>query len=232
MSYNFSDRLALVTGASRGIGFQIALELARRGVRVICVARSQSGLESLDDAIRDIGGKDCILAVVDLSDIVAVGSLISSIRERFGCLDILVGNAGLLGGLMPVSQISGGILEKVFSVNFLANQLLIAGFEDYLRKNNDGRALFLTSGIVGNARGFWGCYGASKAALENLVLSWSAEVTGIYVNLFDPGRVRTNMRAEAFPGEDVNTLHDAHDIAVHLVDCLSKNETGTIFKFA
>ncbi len=233
MVYDFAGKVALVTGASRGIGYEVALELARRGVQVIAVARSQSGLEALDDAVAAIGGKKIVLAVVDLSDAGAVRDLVVSVRGRFGGLDILVGNAGVLGGLTPVSQLKGAVMERVFSVNFLANQLLIAGFEDYLRASGDGRAIFVTSGIVGvGARGFWGCYGASKAALENLVLSWSDEVVGVCVNLFNPGGVWTDMYMEAYPGADKDELNKANDVAKKLVDCITKEESGKIFNYA
>ena len=230
MTQPLQNKLALVTGASHGIGCETARLLIKNGAHVIAVGRSQSALEALDDDTRTLSGS-ITLSVTDLSSTQSTQNLIHSVRERFGQLDILIGNAAILGELSPVASLSGGDLDKIFRINFLANQMLIAGFEDYLCQSR-GRAMFVTSSVGSVARGFWGGYGASKAALENLVLAWAQEVSDrVYVNLFDPGGTKTGMRAQAFPGEDTNLLAAAVDVAGYLVECLEKDVSGKIYRY-
>ena len=200
---DFSNQYALVTGASRGIGYALAKALGMRGAHVIATARTQGGLEQLDDEVQasKCGGK-ITLAAFDLCDLAALDNFIASSRERLGRLDILVGNAAELGELTPVAQLSATDLQHIFTLNFFVNQQLIKGFEQLLQKSPHGRALFLTSGAVPRPRAFWGGYSASKAALANLVLCWADEVktSNLRVNLLNPGPVATRMWRQAYPG--------------------------------
>jgi NAD(P)-dependent dehydrogenase (short-subunit alcohol dehydrogenase family) len=200
-------RVALVTGASRGIGRAVALELAREGARVICTARSQKALEALDDEIKAIGS-EAVLVPLDLRDFDGVDRLGAALFERFGKLDALAACAGVLGALTPAHQASPALMDEVIGVNFTANWLLIRAMHPLLRASDAGRAVFLSSGAARAPRAYWGPYAASKAALEALVTSYAAEcaVTPIRVNLFNPGPTRTAMRAKAYPGEDPMTL--------------------------
>jgi len=213
---DLTDTVALITGASRGIGAAVAVELARRGAQCVLVARTQGGLEETDDAIRAAGGKPATLLVLDLvkqaDKIDMVGP---SIVERFGRLDILVHNAGALGTLTPVSHITPKDWGDVVGVNLTAAWRLIRTAEPPLRHAPAGRAVFVTSGRVQRPRAYWGAYGATKAGMEHLVLTWAQEVEGspIRANLVDPGIVATKMRAQAMPGEDPSTLPAPADIA-------------------
>jgi NAD(P)-dependent dehydrogenase (short-subunit alcohol dehydrogenase family) len=214
-------RIALVTGASRGIGRAVALELARRGWRTICVARSQKALEKLDDDGRALGG-EATLAPLDLRDYPAIDQLAAALFERFGRIDALAACAGALGSLTPAHQATPAIMEETIGVNYLANQRLIRAMHPLLRASDAGRAVFLSSGVAQNPRAYWGPYAASKAALESLVLCWAGElnVTPIKANLFQPGAVRTAMRAKAFPGEDPMTLPTPAEVAPSIADML------------
>lgn len=202
-----TDRIALVTGASRGIGWTIATELAKAGAHVVAVARTTGALEELDDAIRAEGGT-ATLVPLDLTDFEAIDRLGGALWERFGRLDILIGNAGLLGPTGPLAHAGPKDFEKVMAVNVTANWRLIRSFEPLLRLAPAGRAVFLTSSAARRIRPFWGPYAASKAALEALVATWAQElaVTPIKVNAINPGPLRTKMRAQAMPGEDAETL--------------------------
>ena len=214
-------RIALVTGASRGIGRAVALELARRGWRVVCVARAQKALEKLDDDIRALGG-EATLVPMDLKDYAGIDQLGAALFERHGKLDALAACAGALGSLTPAHQATPSIMEETIGVNFMANQRLIRSMHPLLRESDAGRAVFLTTGVVRDPRAYWAPYAASKAALEALVLCYAAElnITPIKANLFSPGPVRTAMRAKAFPGEDPMTLPAPDEVAPSIVEML------------
>lgn len=201
------DKLALVTGASRGIGRAIAIGLAKNGAHVIATARTQGGLEDLDDAIREAGGS-CTIVPLDQMDPEGIEKLAGIIEERWGKLDILVAAAGQLGELMPAAQISAKTWNEVMGVNVIAPARLIRAFEPLLLKSDAGRAVFLTSGAAKSCRAFWAPYAASKAALDALVRSWADEheKAALRINLVNPGPMRTAMRKKAFPGEDPQTL--------------------------
>lgn len=219
---NQDQRIALVTGASRGIGRAVAIELARRNWRVVAVARSQKALEALDDEIRATGG-EATLAPLDLRDYAAIDQLGAALFERFGKLDGLAACAGALGALTPVHQATPSMMDEVIGVNFTANWRLIRAMHPLLRASDAGRAVFVTSGASRKTRAYWGPYAATKAALDALVMSYAAElqVTPIRANLFNPGPARTAMRAKAFPGEDPLTLPTPEEIAPAIADMLA-----------
>lgn len=219
-------RIALVTGASRGIGKAVAIELVRRGWRIIAIARAQKALEQLDDRIRDMGG-EATLIPLDLRDLNAIDQLAAPLFERFGKIDGLAACAGVLGSLTPAHQATPGIMDETITVNFLANQRLIRALHPLLRESDAGRAVFVTSGASKNPKAYWGPYAASKAALDALVTSYAAElnVTPIRANLFNPGPTRTAMRQKAFPGEAPMTLPTPEDVAPSLVDMLEPGYT-------
>jgi len=223
MSQAQTKRLALVTGASRGIGRAVALELARQNWRVIAVARAQKALEKLDDDIRALGG-EATLIPLDLRDGSAIDQLAAPLFERFGKLDALAACAGALGTLTPSFQATPAIMDETIQVNFLANQRLIRALHPLLRESDAGRAVFLTSGASKNPRAYWAPYAASKAALDALVISYAAEignVSNVRANLFNPGPTRTAMRAKAFPGEDPMTLPTPEEVAPSIVAMLA-----------
>lgn len=213
-------RIALVTGATRGIGRAAALSLAEAGAHVVATARTQGGLEALDDEIRARTGKSASLIPLDLADGPSVDGLGLALHQRFGRLDVLVHAGAILGGLSPVSHVDPGQWEKVMAVNLNASFRLIRTTERLLRVSEAGRAIFLTSGRVERPKAFWGPYGASKAALEHLVRTWADELenTTIRAVLVDPGAMRTKMRAEAMPGEDPMTLPDPSEIGPLFVE--------------
>lgn len=197
-----------MTGASRGIGRALALELARDGAHVVALARTQGGLEELDDEIRALGGA-ATLVPCDLADFDALDRLGATLFERWGKLDVLVGNAGLLGVLTPLAHVDPKEWNRVMAVNVTANWRLIRSMDPLLRRSDAGRAIFVTSGASRRIVPYWGAYATSKAALDMMVGIYAAEVahTQVKVNLFNPGPMRTFMRREAFPGED-----EAHQI--------------------
>ncbi len=221
-------RVALITGASRGIGAALALELAKLGAQCVLVARTQGGLEEVDDAIRAAGGKPATLLPFDLQkaekDIDMIGP---SIVERFGRLDILVHNAGALNKLTPVAHIEPRDWAEVMAVNLTASWRLIRSCDPPLRASDSGRAVFLTTGVAQNPRAYWGMYGASKAGMENLVMTWAAEVeaTPVRVNLVDPGRTATKLRAAAYPGEDPDSIAQPADVAPGIAALCLPSET-------
>ncbi len=200
-------RIALVTGASRGIGRATAVRFAAIGAHVVLAARTQGGLEEADDEIRAAGGSATLLPL-DLKNADSIDAVGPSLHARFGRLDILVHNAGALGKLTPAAHILPKDFAECVAVNLVATYRLIRTCAPVLLAGDAGRAAFVTSSVARAPRAFWGAYGCTKAALENLVLSWADEVenTALRVNLFDPGRTATRMRAQAFPGEDPNTL--------------------------
>jgi len=221
-------RVTLVTGASRGIGRAAALEIARRGGQVIALARTQGGLEELDDAVAALPGA-ATLAPLDLRQPDQLEQLAAVVRERWGRLDGLVGNAGLLGPLTPVSQIRPKDWADVFTINLHANWALIRCFEGLLKQSESGRAVFVTSGAAKTRRAYWAPYAASKAALDAMVECWAKELapSAVTANLVNPGPTRTAMRAQAMPGEDPETLPAPEAVARLIADMAAADWTGT-----
>jgi NAD(P)-dependent dehydrogenase (short-subunit alcohol dehydrogenase family) len=217
-----APRIALVTGASRGIGRAAAIALAQAGWHVVATARAQRALEALDDEIRAAGGQ-ATLVPLDLKDGDGIDRLGAAIFERWGRLDGLAACAGVLGPLTPAHQATPGVMEEVYAVNLFANQRLIRSLHPLLRASDAGRAVFLTSLAARFAPAYWSPYSSSKAALDALVRTYAAEVaiTPIRVNLLDPGSVRTAMRAKAFPGEDPMSVKPPEDVAPEIVALLS-----------
>jgi NAD(P)-dependent dehydrogenase (short-subunit alcohol dehydrogenase family) len=230
MNKPLENRIALVTGASRGIGRAAAIALAGAGAHVICVARTVGGLEETDDEVQRIGGT-ATLVPMNLRDFDAIDRLGASIYERWGRLDALFGNAGVLGMLTPVHQLELKVWQEVFDVNLTANWRLIRSLDPLLRLSDAGRVLFVSSGAARKHVPYWGVYAASKSALETLVLTYAAECeqTPIRVNLINPGPMRTLMRQKAMPGEDPAYLVKPEDMAFKVVEMLSptydRNET-------
>jgi NAD(P)-dependent dehydrogenase (short-subunit alcohol dehydrogenase family) len=220
-------RLALVTGASRGIGRAVALACAREGWQVICIARAQRALEQLDDEIKAEGqkngkGGEAVLVPTDLKDYDGLDRLGAALYERFGKLDALAACAGALGALTPSFQAAPRVIEETLAVNYIANQRLLRSMHPLLRASDSGRAVYLSSGVATKPRAYWGPYAASKAALETLVLCYAEEtrIMPIKVNVFNPGATATAMRAKAYPGEDPATLPTPEDVAPAIVDLM------------
>ncbi|MEI8393444.1 MAG: SDR family NAD(P)-dependent oxidoreductase [Rhodospirillaceae bacterium] len=203
-----SGRVALITGASRGIGAAVAKRYAAEGAQVILTARTVGGLEEVDDAIRSTGGLPATLIPLDLMKLEQIDGLGPAIHERFGKLDIVVGNAGTLGTLTPVAASDPKVLTQVMTINVMANYRLIRTADPLLRQSDAGRAIFVTDYFAPPISPFWGLYAASKIALETMVRAYAAEVTRpeLRVNLIYPGVVATALRAKAFPGEAPDTL--------------------------
>jgi NAD(P)-dependent dehydrogenase (short-subunit alcohol dehydrogenase family) len=218
MSGRLAGRVALITGASRGIGRAVAKRFAAEGAEVIAVARTQGALEELDDEIRAEGGK-CILMPMNLREFDVIDRMGGAVFERFGHLDVLVGNAGVLVGLSPVGHYRPKDFQEIMDVNVTANYRLIRSFDPLLRQSDAGRAIFVTSGAAQSPTAYWGPYAASKAALESMVKCWAAEITktNVKANLLDPGVVRTRMRSIAFPGENPDTLPAPEAVTDHFV---------------
>ncbi len=217
------DKVILVTGASRGIGFASAVALAQAGAHIIAIARTQGGLEDLDDAIQ-AAGSEATLVPMDLkTQHDGLDQLSAIIHQRWGRLDGLFGNAGMLGEIMPAQQIEPKTYDGIFGVNMTANYRLIRAMDPLLRAAPAGRALFMTSGVAKTHRAYWSAYAASKAALEAYVSCWAKEIdiTPVRVNVLNPGAVRTAMRAKAMPGEDGSTLPNPADVAPLVVEMLS-----------
>jgi len=208
-----AGRVALITGASRGIGAAVAKRFAREGAHVILVARKTQGLEETDDAIRAAGGS-ATLVPLDLAESTQIPLLAAQIAQRFGKLDILVGNAGVLSDMTPLPHIAGADWDRVMALNLTANWHLIRCCDALLKASDAGRAMFVTSGVTERAAAYWGAYAISKSALESMVNIYAAEneKSALKVNLIDPGGVRTRMRAQAFPGEDPESLPAPDDI--------------------
>lgn len=217
-----SGRITLVTGATRGIGFQAALALAKAGSQIIAVGRTQGGLEDLDDVITSTGG-ECTLVPLDLKNFDGIDQLGAIIHDRWGKLDGLFGNAGLLKDLMPSHQIPTKDFEEIMAVNMTSNYRLIRALDPLLRQSEAARAVFMTSSVAQGGRAFWGAYAASKAALEVFVQSYAQEVeqSKIRANILNPGGTATKMRAKAMPGEDPETIPQPDDLAPLIVKMLS-----------
>ncbi len=229
---NLHNKIALITGASRGIGAAVAKRFAKEGAHLILVSRNQISLEKVDDEIRNYGSKPTLVPI-DVTDDKNMDLMASEIAKRFGKIDILVGNAAILGPLSPMSHYEPKIWKNIFEINFHANWRLIRNFEMLLKQSNSGRAIFVTSGIARKKRAYWGPYSASKAALEKMVLDWSEEITktNLKVNIIDPGRVRTSMRKSAYPGEnpEINPMpEEVTDLFVKLSDD-NLQDNGQIF---
>jgi len=222
MTNAFAGKIALVTGASRGIGAATATALAAQGAHVILTARTAKDLEAVEDAIFAAGGSATI-APLDLTDGDSIARLAAAVIERWGKLDILVLNAAMLGTLSPVPTIDGAEFARLFTLNVTAQQVMIASFDALLRKSDAGRLVALTSSVGASPRAFWGAYGASKAALENLVQSYGDEVKNlsqVRAAIVDPGRTRTAMRAKAYPGEDPSTVKEPSVVADAILQML------------
>jgi NAD(P)-dependent dehydrogenase (short-subunit alcohol dehydrogenase family) len=213
-----AGRVALVTGASRGIGRAVAVRFAREGADVVLVARTGAALEEVDDEIRAAGGT-ATLVPADLTDYAVIDRMGAAVYERWGRLDVLVGNAGVLGVLSPLSHISPEVWDQVLAVNVTANWRLIRSFDPLLRASKAGRLIFVTS-AVSTGRAYWGAYAASKGALETVVRTYAAEVakSSVRANLINPGPTRTSMRANAYPGEDPATVKSPEAVTDLFVD--------------
>lgn len=229
---DLSGRVALVTGASRGIGYQIALQMAAAGAHVIAVARTQGGLEELDDQIREAGGS-ATLVPLDLQDMAGIDRLGGAIHERWGKLDILVANAGILGVIAPVGHVEAKIFEKVMAINVTSTWRLIRSVDPLLKASDAGRAILLSSLVAHTCRAFWGPYAASKAAVETLARCWAEENMNspLRINSVNPGATRTAMRAQAMPGEDPETLPGPAEVAAKIIPLADPalKETGMLF---
>jgi NAD(P)-dependent dehydrogenase (short-subunit alcohol dehydrogenase family) len=215
-----TGRLALVTGASRGIGAAVAKRLAAEGAHVVLLARTQGGLEEVDDAVRQAGGQ-ATLVPLDLKNFDKIDQVGAALHQRFGRLDVLVGCAGVLGTLSPVGHVEPKVWQEAFAVNVTANYRLIRSLDPLLRQSLAGRAIFVTCAAARENTPYWGAYAASKAALETLVRIYAGEVvntTALKVNLVDPGPVRTKLRAQAFPGEDGTGLRRPEDVTDAFVE--------------
>jgi NAD(P)-dependent dehydrogenase (short-subunit alcohol dehydrogenase family) len=234
MSKSLTDRIALVTGASRGIGAAVALQLAEGGAHVIAVARTVGGLEELDDKINAAGGT-ATLVPLDVKDTEGIGRLAGALKERYGRIDVLIGNAGILTTPSPLSHIEQKQWDDVLAVNVTANWHLIRACDELLKASDAGRAVFITSAVAYLARPYFGLYAASKAALDALARTYAAECasTNVRVNLFSPGQTRTRMIRTAFPGIDPETLPTPEQVAKTIVPlCLpSCTENGRLYEF-
>jgi len=228
------QRIVLVTGASRGIGRAAAIALARDGAHVVLVARTVGGLEDIDDEIRKCGGS-ATLVPLDVTNYPGIDQLGATIFGRWGRLDGFLGNAGELGVLTPLAHLDPKVWQKSIDVNVTANWRLIRSLDPLLRKSEAGRVLFISSGAARNFRPYWGSYSIAKAALEALALTYAAECanTNVRVNLFNPGPLRTRMRAKAMPGEDPLTLDPPEAVAPSIVELLSPacSKNGELVSF-
>lgn len=234
MPGRLEGRIALVTGASRGIGYAAALTYAREGAHVIAAARTVGGLEELDDDIRSAGGT-ATLVPLDLGDMDAIDRLGAAIFERWQRLDVALLNAGVLGALSPIGHIDPDVFEDVLRINILANWRLLRSLDPLLKRSDAGRVVALSSGAAHSCRPFWGAYSVSKAGLEALVRTYAAEhLNGpIRAMLVNPGPMRTAMRAKAMPGEDPKTLPEPAELTPHLVEMAlpAFDKTGQLFDF-
>jgi len=234
MSNPLADRIALVTGASRGIGAALALQLAQAGAHVVAVARTVGGLEELDDQIKAAGGT-ATLVPLDVKDSEGIARLALALNERYGRLDVLIGNAGIIGPLSPLGHIEPKDWDNLVAVNITANWQFIRCMDPLLQRSPAGRAVFLTSAVAYKGRAYWGPYAASKAALDALARAYAAEnaTRAVRVNLFAPGPTRTRMYLGAFPGIDPMKLPTPEEVAKAIVPlCLPEcTESGKIYDF-
>jgi NAD(P)-dependent dehydrogenase (short-subunit alcohol dehydrogenase family) len=228
-------RIAVVTGASRGIGRAVALELARAGAQVVAVARTTGGLEELDDEIRAAGGLPATLVTLDLRKGGDIDGLGQALFDRYKRVDILVGNAGVLGPVSPLGHVDPKRWDEVMAVNVTANWRLIRSFDPLFKLSDGPRAVFVTSGVSRSFKAYWGPYAVSKAALEALVRTYANEMrqTPLKVNLLSPGPLRTGMRAQGMPGEDPLTLKTPQDLAPHVLKMVDPalERSGDLYEF-
>ena len=233
MTERLKDRIALITGASRGIGRAVALQFAREGAHVLLLARARTALEEVDDAIKESGGKATLIPL-NLTDGKRIDALGPTLYERFGRLDILVGNAAILGRLSPLTHIPSEHWERVIATNLTANWRLIRTLDPLLRRSDAGRVIFVTSTVAHTAKAYWAPYSVSKAALEILAKTYANETadSAIKVNIVDPGATATRMRAEAYPGEDQATLRTPEEVAEVFIELVlsSFTETGRLIE--
>ena len=234
MSKPLSDKIALVTGASRGIGAALALELAKAGAHVVAIARTTGGLEELDDKIKAEGGS-ATLVPLDLKDSDGIARLAMALNERYQRLDVMVGNAGILGSLSPLAHVEPKLWNDIFAVNVTANWQLIRTMDPLLQRATDGRVVFVTSGLSWMAQAYTGAYGATKAALDAMARTYAAETasTNVRINLFSPGQTRTRMLASGWPGLDMDRVPAPEDVVKAIVPlCLPNcNETGRLYSY-
>jgi NAD(P)-dependent dehydrogenase (short-subunit alcohol dehydrogenase family) len=234
MSKPLADRIALVTGASRGIGAALALHLAEAGAHIVAVARTVGALEELDDKIK-AAGSSATLVPLDVKDMDGIARLALALNERYGRLDVLVGNAGVLGPLSPLGHVEPKDWDNIFAVNVTANWQLIRTMDPLLKRADAGRAVFITSGLSWMARAYTGAYAASKAALEQLARVYAAECasSNVRINLFGPGPTRTRMYAGGWPGVDPETLPPPEQVAKAIVPlCLPAcTENGRLYDY-
>lgn len=221
---DLAGRVIVVTGASRGIGYFSGIEAARRGAHVIAVARTVGGLEDLDDDIQAVGGS-ATLVPMDLTDGDAIDRMGRAIFDRWGKLDGLLANAGLLGVISPVSHLAPKEVQKLFDLNVIANFRLVRSLEPLLKQSDAGRVVFVSSSSAKSCKPYWGLYAATKAALNAMAKSYAGENANskLNINVVNPGPTRTQMRAKAVPGEDPNTLPHPRDIAPQFIDLMSPN---------
>jgi len=234
MTKPLEGRIALVTGASRGIGRAVTLALAKAGAHVVALSRTVGGLEEVDDAVRAAGGS-ASLVPLDMKDGDGLDRLGYTLFERYGRLDILVGNAGILGSVSPLGHLEPKDWDNVIAVNLTANWRLIRSMDPLLRKSDAGRAVFMTSGAAWKATAYWGLYATSKAGLDTLVRTYASELenTPVRVNLFSPGPTRTRMREKAMPGEDPMTLPTPEDVVETLLPLVRADcrDNGKVFDY-
>lgn len=230
MTRSLEGKTAVITGASRGIGASVAKALAREGAHVILIARTIGGLEAVDDEIKSFGGKATLMPL-DLFKLNELDALGPTLYQHFPKIDIFIGNAAMLGTLAPLGHLKPDEFRKVMDLNVTANLCLIRTLDPLLKASEAGRVVFVTSGVAGEARAYWGEYAVSKAALESLAKTYAAECanTNVKVNILDPGRVRTAMRAQAYPGENPEKRPHPDEIAPHFLtlvanDCAMNGE--------
>jgi len=235
MTKKLDGKVALITGATRGIGAGVAKAMAREGAHIIIVGRTTGALEEMDDAIGEAGGT-ATLVPMDISDHAAIDRLGGHVAEKWGKLDILIGNAGILGTITPLGHIKPKDWDQLMAINVTANYRLIRSFDPLLKAADAGRAIFVTSSVAESCRPFWGGYAITKAALNCMVKTYANEIvntTNIKANIINPGPIRTNMRAAAMPGEDPGTLDTPDDIAPLFVKMALPEfkETGEIISY-
>jgi NAD(P)-dependent dehydrogenase (short-subunit alcohol dehydrogenase family) len=235
MARRLDGKIALVTGASRGLGFATAVHLAREGAHIIATARTAGGLEELDDAVK-AAGSSATLVPLDIRDFDGIDRLGAAIHERWQKLDILIGNAGTLGKLTPLPHVDPRQWAEALEINLTANYRLIRSMDPLLRQSAAGRVVLVTSGFAQKCFAYWGTYSIGKAALEALMKTYAAEMatTPVRVNCFSPGATRTRMRATAMPGEDPATLPSAEEVTAQIVPmCLEDFvDLGCVYKYA
>lgn len=234
MSKSLEGKVALITGASRGLGFATALHLAKAGAHIIATARTKGGLEELDDAVK-AAGSTATLVPMNITDLDAIDRLGAAIFERHKKLDVLIGNAGTLGKLTPLAHVEPKVWDEALTINLTSNYRLIRSMDALLQAAPAGRAVFITSGLAYKCFPYWGTYSIGKAALEALMKTYAAEVatTNMRVNCFSPGPTRTKMRATAMPGEDPETLPSADEVSAQILPmCMNDfSDNGGVWKY-